>query len=472
MSKRIPALDLSWLLLENRNTPMHVGGLLTFKLPEGAPADYLQQLAASFREQREFVAPWNLKVSSGLRGKLVPRWVEDRELDLDHHFRHTALPHPGGERELGVLISELHSTPLDLSRPLWELHLIEGLAPDRFALYLKIHHSLIDGVSVMRLLMGMMSEHAEEVHGRAIWTFGAAAPAEAEEKDGHLVGRMFRGTTGVAAAFARPLRVEDLVAPFTSPRSPLSAPMNGQRRFATKQVPLAEIKAAAKATDATVNDIVLWLCSTVLQRYLEENGALPEKRLTAAVPVNLRDSGDFSVGTNIGHLLTDMATDERDPEVRLQRIKSSIRAAKDGLQAMPEEARYPYTLLATTGIAVGNLTRLDTLVPPMFSLVVSNVPGPQEPRYLAGARLEAVYPISLLMRGGALNITVVSLDGMMNFGFVGARDALPHLQRLSVHLDEAMAELKELTGTSTPRRTRTGSRSRGRAQSRPAATAS
>ncbi len=472
MSTRIPPLDLSWLMLESANTPMHVGGLLTFSLPEDAPADYLQQLAGSFREQREFVAPWNLKVSSGVRGKLVPRWVEDRELDLDHHFRHTALPHPGGERELGVLISELHSTPLDLSRPLWELHLIEGLAPGRFALYLKIHHSLIDGISVMRLLMGMMSERSDEVRGRAIWTFGAEAPEDVDTHQGHVVGRVFRGTKGVAAAFARPLRVENLVAPYSSPHSPLSAPMNGQRRFATKQVPLAEVKAAAKAVDGTVNDIVLWLCSSALQRYLDENGALPEKRLTAAVPVNLRDSGDFSVGTNIGHLLTDLATDERDPAARLERIMASIRAAKEGMQAMPEEARYPYTLLATTSIAVGQLTRLDSLMPPMFSLVVSNVPGPQEPRYLAGARLEAVYPISLLMRGGALNITVVSLDGMMNFGFVGARDALPHLQRLGVHVEEAVVELQELTGTTPPRRGRAASRAKGRAQARPTATAS
>jgi WS/DGAT/MGAT family acyltransferase len=252
----------------------------------------------------------------------------------------------------------------------------------------------------------------------------------------------------MVGGFTRPLRDGDLVAPFSSPRSALSAPMNGQRRFATHQVPLADVKAAAVASGGTVNDMVLWLCGDVLKRYLQENGALPKKSLTAAVPVNLRDSGDYSVGTNIAHLLTSLATDVDDPKERLEKIMASAKAAKNGLQSMPEEARYPYTLAATSSIALGQLTRADALIPPMFSLVISNVPGPRAAKYLGGAKLEAIYPISLLMRGGALNITVTSLDGVLNFGFVGARDTLPHLQRMSVHLEAAMDQLAEITGGS------------------------
>jgi WS/DGAT/MGAT family acyltransferase len=438
-------MDLSWLVLESHDTPMHVAGLLTFTLPDGAPEDFLQRLSARFREQRNFEAPWNLKVSGGLTGKLVPRWVEDCDLDLDHHFRHTALPKPGGERELGVLVSELHSLPLDLSRPLWELHLIEGLAGNRFALYLKIHHSLIDGITVMRLLMGMLSDGSDVADIRAIWTIGATEQPKAEKEGLPSVGGLVRATTGLVSAFARPVLDSELVAPYSSPRSPLSAPMNGQRRFTTNQVPLADVKAAAKASGGTVNDMVLWLCSTILQRYLDEHGALPDKSLNAAVPVNMRESGDFSVGTNIGHMLTSLATDVHDPKERLDKIMASSKAAKSSMQSMPREAQYPYTLAATSSIALGQLTRLGALVPPMFSLVVSNVPGPAHSKYLDGAKLDGLYPISLLMRGGALNITVVTVDGVMNFGFVGARDALPHLQRMSAHLDDAMSELLEIT---------------------------
>jgi WS/DGAT/MGAT family acyltransferase len=452
-------MDLSWLVLESADTPMHVAALLTFALPDGAPEDYLQHLAARFREQRGFQAPWNLKVNRGLRGKLVPSWVEDSDIDLDHHFRHTALPKPGGERELGILVSELHSLPLDLTKPLWELHLIEGLAGNRFALYLKIHHSLIDGISVMRLMMDSLSHTPDVADAIAFWTVGAIEPSKpTKQKKPELpsVGGLYRATTGMLGGFTRPLRDDDLVAPFSSPKSALSAPMNAQRRFATHQMPLADVKAAAAASGGTVNDMVLWLCGTVLQRYLRENGALPEKTLTAAVPVNLRDSGDYSVGTNIGHLLTSLATDVDDPQERLEKIMASSRAAKNGLRSMPEEARYPYTLAATSSIALGQLTRMDSLVPPMFSLVISNVPGPKDSRYLDGARLEAIYPISLLMRGGALNITVTSLDGVLNFGFVGARDALPHLQRMSVHLDDAMEQLLDITtGSRTDGRVRT-----------------
>ncbi|HEY5854311.1 MAG TPA: wax ester/triacylglycerol synthase family O-acyltransferase [Aldersonia sp.] len=446
MSKRIPPLDLSWLVLESPDTPMHVGGLLTFALPDDAPADFLQRIATRLRAERRFEAPWNLQVSRSLRDKLMPRWVEEKDVDLDHHFRHVALPAPGGELELGNLVSELHSRPLDLRRPLWELHLIEGLAPNRFAVYLKIHHSLIDGVSVMRLLMDMLSDNPDDTAITPIWTVPATAPAPAGRRNAlPSVSGVVRATTGLVDAFTRPLRDDTLVAPYSSPRSSLSAPMNAQRRFTTTRAPLADLKAAAAASGGTVNDIVLWLCATALRGYLHETDKLPTRSLTAAVPVNLRDDADFSVGTNIGHLLTNLATDETDPKQRLEKIIASTRAAKNHMEAMPREARYPYTLAATSSIALGQLTKLDGLVPPMFSLVVSNVPGPKHSKYLAGAKLEAVYPISLLMRGGALNITVVTVDGVMNFGFVGARDALPHLQRLGTHLDEAVTELPQLT---------------------------
>ena len=445
MSKRIPPLDLSWLVLESPDTPMHVGGLLTFTLPEHAPAGFLHTIATRLRGARRFEAPWNLKVGGSLRDKLAPRWVEEKNVDLDHHFRHVALPAPGGERELGNLVSQLHSHPLDLRRPLWELHLIEGLAPNRFALYLKIHHSLIDGTTVMRLLMDMLADNPDDRTITPIWTVAATAPAPG----GHRislpsVGGVVRATAGLLDAFTRPLRDDALVAPYSSPRSSLSAAMNGQRRFTTTRVPLADVKAAAAASGGTVNDIVLWLCATALRGYLYENDSLPARSLTAAVPVNLRDEADFSVGTNIGHLLTRLATDESNPRQRLQKIIASTTAAKDRMQAMPREARYPYTLAATSSIALGQLTKLDGFAPPMFSLVISNVPGPRHSKYLAGAKLEALYPISLLMRGGALNITVVTVDGVMNFGFVGARDALPHLQRLGTHLDAAVTELPQL----------------------------
>ena len=197
-----------------------------------------------------FQPPWNLKVGQGLRDKLVPRWVEDFDLDLEHHFRHTALPKPGGERQLGKLLEDLHSRALDPRRPLWELHLIEGLAPNRFALYLKIHHSVIDGTSVMRLLMEMLSGSPNVADVKAIWTIGATrAP---KDKKGTLpsVGGLVRATTGLVGAFSRPLRDSALVAPYSAPRSLLSAPMNGQRRFATAQLPLADVKAAATASEA------------------------------------------------------------------------------------------------------------------------------------------------------------------------------------------------------------------------------
>ena len=278
MSKRIPPLDLSWLVLESPDTPMHVGGLLTFTLPEHAPADFLHTIATRLRGARRFGAPWNLKVGGSLRDKLAPRWVEEKNVDLDHHFRHVALPAPGGERELGNLVSQLHSHPLDLRRPLWELHLIEGLAPNRFALYLKIHHSLIDGTTVMRLLMDMLADDPDEPHDHADLDRRGDRTRPGRSRDPlPSVGGVVRATAGLIDAFTRPLRDDTLVAPYSSPRSSLSAPMNGQRRFTTTRVPLADVKAAAAASGGTVNDIVLWLCATALRGYLrrERRAARP-----------------------------------------------------------------------------------------------------------------------------------------------------------------------------------------------------
>src|SRR5438876_2808685 len=246
--RTVSPVDAAWLVRESRDTPMHVGGLFEFTLPPNAPPDYLKQEFARMREAQTIPPPWNLKLVDGpLLGPRLPLMREDHDVDIDYHVRHSALPYPGGQRELGILVSRLHSHQLDLHRPLWEVHVIEGLEGNRFAIYLKMHHSLIDGVSGMRLILRALSTNPDDRNTPAFWTVGTVERPRADESrpDGSSAlgqavraGRDAIGTLtglGLAAIDLGRAAVDDrpLQAPYRAPPSALQGHLGGQRRFAT-----------------------------------------------------------------------------------------------------------------------------------------------------------------------------------------------------------------------------------------------
>ena len=458
--RQVSPVDAAWLVLESRDTPMHVGGLFEFTLPDDAPPDYLKREYERMRETRTVPPPWNLRLVEGpLVGPRLPLMREVHDVDLDYHVRLSALPHPGGQRELGILVSRLHSHQLDLHHPLWEVHLIEGLEGNRFAMYSKIHHSLIDGVSGMRLIMRALSEDPDERGMPAFWTVGAGERPR-REPDGavgpldRVVGSLRGGAstlTGLASAGLDLARaaIDDrpLQAPYRTPKSPLSGSIGGQRRFATQQYDFELIRSLAKASDCTLNDVVLYLCGTALRHYLLEHGRLPAGSLTAGIPVNLRDADDDSTGTAIGMLVAELGTNVADPLERLDAVRRSTTEAKAHLQKLPPESRSSHALLVNGPYIFGLMAGLAGRSPIPFSAGISNVPGPPKPLYYNGSRLDALFPLSLLTHGNALNITCVSYAGTLNFGFTGARDSLPHLQRLALYMGEAV---EELTGILRP----------------------
>ena len=449
---RVSPVDEAWLLLESRDTPMHVGALMEFTRPKGAPPDYLGKQLERMRASRTLSPPWNLRlVGAPLVGERLPLMQTVADVDLDLHVRHSALPAPGGQRELGVLVSRLHGHQLDLHRPLWEVHVIEGLEKNRFAIYLKIHHSLVDGVSGMRLLLRALSTDPEDRDTPAFWMVGPQSPRESDGHSGALpaAAGALRGGAATVAGMGRTavdlaravLGDGPLRAPFTAPASALGGSIEGQRRFATQQYELSQIKALAKASGATLNDIVLYLCSTALRRYLSEHARLPSRSLTASVPVSLRSAEDNRTGTAIGIMIADLATNVADPLERLEAIKRSTVAAKGQLAALPHEALAMQAVVINAPYILGLLAGLEGRAPIPGSVAVSNVPGPTEALYFNGSRLDAIYPVSLLLHGTALNITCVSYAGTLNFGLIGARDTLPHLQRLAIYLGDALTEL-------------------------------
>jgi WS/DGAT/MGAT family acyltransferase len=456
---RLNPLDTAWLFTESRATPNHVGGLLQFRLPEGARKDFMRRLMAGFRSHRKFKAPWNRRLRYPFTKNPLPAWIEDDDIDLEYHVRHSALPWPGGERELGELVGRLQSTPLDLSRPPWECTIIEGLDGNRFALFVKMHHSLIDGVSGMKMLQRAMSpDRARSLRMPPFWASGAVAarpkrPAPTPTLAGAAAAAIdalqsqARSLPQLAAAFGKILRRigdrgEGLAVPFDSPLSMLNGRVREKRRFATQTFPMERLRALATAAHGTLNDVVLAICAGALRRFLLERDALPPKSLTAGIPVSVRPRDDEGHGNAISFIVATLATDVADPAARFRAIRDSVSHAKAHVQGLPRAAMMQYTVLLMAPTIVTLLTGIGGRTRPMFNVTISNVPGPDKPLYFRGAELLAIYPASIVTHGQALNITCQSYAGSMDFGFTGCHSTVPSLQKLAVYAAQALEELE------------------------------
>ena len=464
--KRLSVIDSAFLMLESRETPMHVGGFNLFTLPEGAnEQEFLHGLADNMRTAEAFQSPFGDKLKVGRMGMLGPLfWEQDTALDLEYHIRHSALPKPGRFRELFALVSRLHGTLLDRNRPLWEMHLIEGLENNQFAVYSKFHHAAIDGVRSIHLTQSMYSaDHRERIHDsplsmEARERYRAALdippPSEAQLRN---VAEMLKSTFDSGGHILGALKQyagawtgsnESLTVPWKSvPSSSINTRVDGARRFVAQSWPFARIRAVGKALDGTFNDAVLAMCSGALRKFLQNHGELPNDSLKSMVPVSLRRPGDIDSSNAVGAISADLATNVKDPIRRFHKIKASMQAGKAMFQDMsPSEAALFLQLIQLPGLALVPLG-LATRFPP-YSTVISNVPGPRQPMYWNGARLEGIYPASIVTEGIAMNITLVTYDTQVDFGVIGCRRSLPQLQRMIDYLEDSLVELEEAAGIS------------------------
>jgi WS/DGAT/MGAT family acyltransferase len=444
---------------ESREQMMHVASMMPFSpLPDGHP-ETLRELMREIRGAPVH-RPWNLRLRTpDFLWNPLQAWIEQDEVDLEYHVRRSALPAPGDERELGILVSRLHGHAIDFHRPPWEAHLIEGLDRGRFAMYVKVHHSLVDGFTAMRMLSTALSSDPNE-RDRPLF-FSIPPPErkrrEAPEADGdggiHFpeLMSMVREQYGAAKTAVRALKKlidssrsgeHDFVTPRQAPKSILNARISKSRRFATQRIETARVRALAKAAGGTLNDIVLALSAGSLRRYLIEQNALPEAPLIAMVPVAVRAKDEDGGGNSVGAILASLATHVEDPGERVAEIIESTTKAKQMLQGMSKAAILHYSALLIAPSMLQMIPQTAGHVRPTFNIVISNVPGPDQPLYFRGAQLEANYPMSIPVHGQALNITCCSYAGQMCFGFTGCRDTVPHLQRLAVYCGEAMNELE------------------------------
>ncbi|HKQ82989.1 MAG TPA: wax ester/triacylglycerol synthase family O-acyltransferase [Steroidobacteraceae bacterium] len=458
MNKVVPigAFDRLLLRVESQQTPAHTASLNIYQLPHGAASDFLHGLYERLRHYPVTAAPFNYVLAGTLKRPLGWRTVE--HVDLDYHVRHSALPRPGGERELGILISHLHSNQMDFSRPLWEFHLIEGLEGERFATYLKMHHALADGGAVVRINMSAMTEQPDGPMPPPPWAAECAAPTAASSKKPKAVSSrgakedspgLFRALTRTAVAQIT-RRTDGLVGPYAAPRCMLNGPLTPSRRYATQSYDIARLKALAKVTGGTINDIILEICSAAIRRYLIELNALPKKSLIGSVPVALERKAEETLGSVVGLITTTLATHIADPKERLMAIMDSSRQAKANLFAMPKWKIDIYNAIVMLPFARGRVSRRAKPVGLMGNVPISNVPGPKRKLYFQGAEVEAMYPCAVIMQGYALNITARSYHHTINLGFLGCRDLLPHFQHLAVYTGEALTELERVYGLGSP----------------------
>ncbi|HEX6419564.1 MAG TPA: wax ester/triacylglycerol synthase family O-acyltransferase [Acidimicrobiales bacterium] len=483
--ERLSGLDSAFLSMETPSMHLHVA-IAAVVDPDTMPAPY------SFDQLRDFIAR-RLIAHAAFRRRVVevpfklnhPLWVEDPDLDLDYHVRRHALPAPGGPRELTDLVAAIVGRPLDRSRPLWEVHVVEGLHDGNVALLGKIHHAAVDGVSGAELfvhLFDLTPEPAGDAGG------GSVVPPVAPERVpsdvemvGHallsqarrsvalpfLVGRTVLTATHLVRRHRDPDTVVGAV-PLRAPRTPWSAAITPHRSVAFARVSLADVKRIRAAFGVKVNDVVLAVVAGAVRRYLIDRAALPAEPLVAMCPVSVRTEDERGRPDNrVSGMFVHLRTDVGDAVERLRAIARATRGAKDDHHAIG--ARFlqnwaEHAAPSTFALAARVYSRLNVADHhrPIYNLVVSNVPGPDFPLYLDGARLVAAYPMGPISEGAGLNVTVLSYMDTMDIGFVAARELVPDLWAMADHVDDAMGALLAAVPRPAGARRRSGSAGTGR----------
>lgn len=456
----MPPTDSMFLLAESREHPMHVGGLQLFVPPEGSGPGYARELVDAFR-QTDNISPMFRKRPAEPVGTVGNTWwTYDDTIDFDYHIRHSAVPNPGRIRELLQLTSRWHGSLLDRHRPLWEAHVVEGLEDGRVALYSKIHHSMVDGVSALRLFQRALSEDPTDMNCVPPWAIqpGSKAPKEGSAFNPMGLVRAGLGVAGDLAGIApasfkivnQILRDGDITLP-RAPKTIINGPVGGARRFAAQSWELDRIRQVARSSGTTLNDVVLAMVSGALRDYLLEQHALPDEPMTAMVPVSLalraESAGKADSGGNaVGAIIVNLATNKASGSTRLEEIAYSSKQAKKIMSGLTPTQILAFSAIQMAPLAMTPVPGFVKYTRPPFNVIVSNVPGPKNPMYFNGAKLDGLYPVSIVMDGQAINITLCSRDKFLDFGIIGCRKSVPHLQRLLTHLETALAELETTWG--------------------------
>jgi WS/DGAT/MGAT family acyltransferase len=477
--KRLSGLDATFLHLESPQMPMHVGALHLFELPKGFRGTFAAALRKHMSERLPLAPPLRRRLWMMPMNITNPVWV-DAEPDMARHVVEHKLPasraKTGSRRRddfaaLEKLVGKLHVKPLDRRRPLWAFHVIEGLAPGpngarRVAMYTQLHHAAVDGQAAVALASAILDlspqPEAREIRPSArekrfrlslVEMISGAVAGELQQVTKALralpeaAGSLGSAASGLARRSALFTGRRAAGSLGLAPRMALNAPVTEARAFAAVTLPLPELKTLGKAHDATLNDVVLWLVSTALRAHYARRGELPKKSMVAAVPVSLRAKGDTSADNQASMTLLSLGTNVADDRARLAHIRSATKAMKRTLSKVKNVLPTDFPSLGVgwlTEAAASVYRRATTRLPPVANVVISNVPGPPVPLYLAGAKMLTNYPCSIVTHGLGLNITVQSYDQSLDFGLMADAQAMPDVRRLADEVASAMGLLRAL----------------------------
>ena len=485
----LSGLDATFLYLETPEQPMHVGGLNVFELPAGYSGDFVDDLRAHITQRMHLAPVFRRKLVNMPFELANPIWALDDDMDMEYHIRSTVLPKPGTRAQLDKLVGRLHSSLLDRSRPLWEFYVIEGLQspPDapagtrHVAFYSKVHHAALDGAAGVALATAIMDVTAipravrPAPNRRAMATdnFGIAELAVAGLKNTAVQSaKLAKNLPGLARAAYSMLRppksdeptlgvagLELVDSPqknrWFAPKTPINVSITNQRSFSSLSFPLAGIKHVAKGNGVTLNDVVMGICSGALRRYLADLHCTPEHSLLAAVPVSLREVGNTEMNTQASMMRISLASTIADPKARLMAIHQASKAAKAASANMNAVMPTDFPSLGVPWILSGlaalfGRSKLANNMAPLANLAISNVPGPNMALYLAGAKMLTYYPVSIVTHSLALNVTVQSYNGSLDFGLIACRKAMPDLPELAKYMQKTFDEMLAFTAAATP----------------------
>lgn len=463
--QRLTGMDASFLYLETPTSHMHVAGTYVYDpstAPEGASWN-AERVREEISRRLHLVPPYRRRLAEVPFQLHHPVWIEDPDFDLDWHVRDVQVPAPGGKAELAALVAEIHGRPMDRSRPLWDMHVIHGLEGGHVAVMARTHHAAIDGASGMDItvnLLDLQPEPADVPPPEEEWVpdrvptdvelVSYATRSLASQPIAALKAARRAATT--ALTLRNRNRQPDVVpppAPFSAPNTPLNGAITGRRSFGMAEISLDDVKEIRKASGGTVNDVVLAVCAGALRAYLEEKDALPTEGLVAMCPISVRtEDQKGALGNQVSSMLVGLATDIVDPLERLRFITAGTTQAKEqanaiGANTLMDWAEFAAPAVAASAMRLYSRMKVADRHRPFYNTVISNVPGPQFPLYMAGAKLVSFYPMGPLNDGAALNMTLISYLGTIHFGLVACPDLIPDVDHLADLIPMALEELKK-----------------------------
>ena len=470
--KQLGGIDATFLYMETPETPMHVAGLTLYEPPEDFSGSFFEHFKEFFLTRMHLAPIFEKKLARTVLELDHPLWVDAGELDFDYHLRRATLPSPGTWRQLEEMVGDLHSVPLDRSRPLWQFTVIDGLDDGNVAIYSKVHHAAVDGGAGMAIAAALYDispvprtvkppppkkkVRKPSIEERAILGINDAVQNVMRQQLNvmqaipQVLGTLtdmlapLKGADGKPAAGPGIPGIPDVLAP----KTPFNVTITSQRSYAARALSLTDAKLVSKATGTKINDVVMAICAGALRPYLAERKALPKKPLIAFVPISLREPGNADASNQVFGMLCPIATQIEDPLERLKSIQKTANDSKSLAGTVKDVSPKDFSLLGAPILLPGlaqffGRTGLADLMPSTTNLTISNVPGPPFPLYCAGAKILAMYPVSIPVHGIALNITVQSYQDKLNFAITADRRAVPDPQALADLFEPALEELKQ-----------------------------